>query len=95
MAQKHAIQSALDFLLSRSLDHFSVRQMRVLLACAQSAQTVRGLAKSMGVSRPAITRAADTLEKSKFLIRSPDKTDKRSVLLALTPAGKKFAAHFE
>ncbi|MDD2704135.1 MAG: MarR family transcriptional regulator [Acidocella sp.] len=72
-------------------DDLSVRALSVLLECAKGTQTVRGLAEALGINKPSITRAADRLQAEGWLRRDPDKADKRSVLLNLTPKGKTFA----
>lgn len=95
MPPKHQIKSALDFIRAREMDHLSFRQMRVLLACAEGAQTVRGLSSSLKISKPAVSRAADRLEWMGFLRREDDPKDGRSILITLTKSGQKFAANFE
>lgn len=95
MPPKHPIKSALDFIRAREMDHLSFRQMRVLLACAEGKQTVRGLSSLLKISKPAITRAANKLVGLNFLNRTSDPDDGRSVLLSLTKTGQKFAANFE
>lgn len=91
---RHQISGALEFLLADDHSDLTVRQLSTLLACAKQPQTVRGLAITMGVSKPAITRAADKLQGLKLLTRTPDKKDKRSVFLSLTKAGQAFASNF-
>ena len=93
--KKYHIRAALDFLRELELDTLTGRQMRVLLACRRSAQTVRGLAAALNLSKPAITRAADRLTAEGFLLREIDQKDRRSVNLILTPSGASLAAHFE
>lgn len=95
MAKKLPLKSTLDFLLSNKVDHLSVRQMRILLACSEEKQTVRGLAAFMQVNAPSVCRAAKKLEAMKLLMRQKDPWDHRSVLMSLTPAGHKFANRFE
>jgi DNA-binding MarR family transcriptional regulator len=85
---------SLDFLLAQKMDHLTTRQLAVLLACRDGAQTVRGLAEKMGVQKPAITRAADKLVEHDLIVRKHDPIDRRSVLISLTAAGKKFAKNF-
>ena len=88
------LKPALDFLLKHKVDDLTVRQLSVLIGCTQQERTVRDLATEMDVSKPAITRATNKLELRGFLKRRKDKNDRRSVLLTLTPAGRKFAANF-
>ncbi len=67
----------------------SVRQMAVVLTVYLSPppHTVRGLAAALNVSKPAITRALDRLEKLEFVRRKPDENDRRSVLVQRTVKG--------
>ncbi len=67
----------------------SVRQMAVVLTVHLSPppHTVRGLAAALNVSKPAITRALDRLEKLEFVRRKPDENDRRSVLVQRTVKG--------
>ncbi len=67
----------------------SARQMAVVLTVYLSPppHTVRGLARTLNVSKPAITRALDRLEKLEFVRRKPDESDRRSVLVQRTVKG--------
>ena len=67
----------------------SARQMAVVLTVYLSPppHTVRGLARTLNVSKPAITRALDRLEKLEFVKRKPDESDRRSVLVQRTVKG--------
>ena len=49
--------------------------------------TVRGLAKKLGVTKPAITRALDTMGKRKLLTRRRDEKDRRNVIIQRTVKG--------
>jgi DNA-binding MarR family transcriptional regulator len=70
----------------------SARQLGVFLTCylESEAQTVRGLAAKLGVSKPAITRALDRLTEFELVKRKTDPLDRRSVLVQRTPAGMAF-----
>ena len=70
----------------------SARQPGVFLTCylEAEAQTVRGLAARLGVSKPAITRALDRLTEFDLVKRKTDPLDRRSVLVQRTPAGMAF-----
>lgn len=70
----------------------SARQMAVFLICylQEGAHTVRGLAKKLNVSKPAITRALDRLGEFDLVRRKVDPLDRRSVLVQRTMKG---AAH--
>ena len=61
MPNPEGFKSAIDFLLAKQPD-LTIRQIGVLLNCAASSQTVRGLSAAMETSKPAITRAIDKLE---------------------------------
>ena len=76
-------------LVRRDGPDLSARQLAVFLTCYldPEAQTVRGLAAQLGVSKPAITRALDRLTEFDFVKRKTDPLDRRSVLVQRTPAG--------
>ena len=67
----------------------SARQFGVFLTCylETDAQTVRGLAATLDVSKPVISRALDRLADFDLVRRKADPTDRRSVLVQRTPAG--------
>lgn len=52
--------------------------------------TVRGLASTLGVARPVITRSADKLVDLGLISRVHDERDRRSVLLSARSAGRKY-----
>lgn len=56
--------------------------------------TVRGLAATLGVSKPAITRALDTLGGLDLLKRVRDEADRRNVLVQRTAKGSAFMQDF-
>ena len=70
----------------------SSRGLAIFLICCREGApaTVRGLAGEMQVSKPSVTRSIDRLETLGLLRRKPDVADRRSVLVALTPAGQGF-----
>ncbi len=74
----------------------SARQMAILLTVYISPppHTVRGLAKLLDISKPAVTRALDALSGLDLLKRQPDPADKRSILVARTVAGAVFLNEF-
>ncbi len=76
-------------LVRRDGPDLSARQLGVFLTCYldPEAQTVRGLAAQLGVSKPAITRALDRLTEFDLVKRKTDPLDRRSVLVQRTPAG--------
>lgn len=67
----------------------SMRQITLLLTVYLEAppHTVRDLAKKLGVSKPVITRALDSLGKLELLARRRDETDRRNVLVQRTVKG--------
>ena len=79
-------------LVRRAGPDLSARQMGVLLTCylEDEAQTVRGLAAKLDVSKPAITRALDRLSEFDLVRRKTDPLDRRSVLVQRTVAGNGF-----
>jgi DNA-binding MarR family transcriptional regulator len=64
----------------------------VFLTCylETEAQTVRGLAFRLNVSKPAITRALDRLAEFDLIRRKTDPLDRRSVLVQRTATGMAF-----
>ena len=67
----------------------SVRQMSILLTIYLEAppHTVRDLAKRLGVTKPVITRALDTMGKLELVSRRRDEKDRRNVLIQRTVNG--------
>ena len=70
----------------------SARQFGVFLTCylENDAQTVRGLAAALDVSKPVISRALDRLADFDLVRRKADPMDRRSVLVQRTPAGTSY-----
>ena len=50
-------------------------------------QTIRSLSKHLDISKAAVSRAVNTMEKYGFLRRMPDHKDKRSVIINRTVQG--------
>ncbi|EFG2885782.1 winged helix-turn-helix transcriptional regulator [Escherichia coli] len=67
----------------------TMRQMVVLMTIYldQPPHTVRGLAAKLGVAKPVISRALDTLGIQKFVTRQRDPRDRRNVLVRRTLQG--------
>jgi DNA-binding MarR family transcriptional regulator len=67
----------------------SSRQMAVLLTVylEPPPHTVRGLAAKLGVTKPVITRALDSMGRLGLLSRRRDTADRRNVLVQRTLAG--------
>jgi DNA-binding MarR family transcriptional regulator len=79
-------------LVRRDTKDLSARQLCVFLTCYLNdrAQTVRGLAEELNVSKPAITRALDRLTELGVAARKTDPADRRSVLVQRTTKGTAF-----
>jgi DNA-binding MarR family transcriptional regulator len=73
------------------------RQMALLLLVylTPGPHTVRGLAHILGVSKPVITRALNTLGTLGYLRRVRDEADRRNVFVAQTSMGQDFLERFE
>lgn len=72
------------------------RQTAILLSVylTDPPHTVRGLAKELGVAKPVVTRALDTMGRFGFLKRKRDEKDKRNVLIQRTVKGAVFLSDF-
>ena len=55
---------------------------------------MRGLARDLAMSKPAVSRALDTLGRLDFLSRKRDQADRRSVLVQRTVKGSNFLREF-
>ncbi|MFN8829265.1 MAG: MarR family transcriptional regulator [Labrys sp. (in: a-proteobacteria)] len=82
---------ALDLVQDQKPD-LSSRQIAILLTVylEPPPHTVRGLAQKLGVTKPVITRALDTLGKMKLTTRRRDDADRRNVIIQRTVAGALF-----
>jgi len=82
--------------LNRTLPDLTTRQFALFLEVylAPPPHTVRGLAKTLAMSKPAVTRAVDRLEKLEFVRRRTDEQDKRSVLVQRSVKGSVFMREF-
>ena len=74
----------------------SARQMAILLTVylTEPPHTVRGLARALNVSKPAVTRALDRLGELGFARRKPDEADRRNVLIQRTVKGSVYLSEF-
>ncbi|MEJ8570873.1 MarR family transcriptional regulator [Microbaculum marinum] len=70
-------------------DDLSSRQMAILLTIYLETppHTVRGLAARLGVTKPVITRALDTMGAKGLVNRRRDETDRRNVIIQRTVKG--------
>ncbi len=86
------LRTAIVELVRRDGPDLSARQLAVFLNSylESEAQTVRGLAARLAVSKPAITRALDRLAEFDLIRRKIDPLDRRSVLVQRTATGQAF-----
>jgi len=82
---------ALSLVQGRSPD-LSVRQVSILITIYLDPQphTVRALAAKLGVTKPVITRALDTMGRQGLVSRKRDPSDRRNVLVQRTVNGALF-----
>ena len=86
------LRRAIVALVRRDGPDLTARQLGVFLICylEGEAQTVRGLAAKLKISKPAITRALDRLAEFDLVRRKKDPLDRRSVLVQRTVSGAAF-----
>ena len=74
----------------------SSRQLALLLTVylTPPPHTVRGLASTLNISKPAISRALDRLGRLGFIRRKRDDADRRNVLVQRTVKGSVFLTEF-
>jgi DNA-binding MarR family transcriptional regulator len=72
----------------------TARQLALLMTVYMTPppHTVRGLAEHLDITKPAVTRALDTLSKYGFLRRKKDEEDLRNVLVQRTAKGSVYLA---
>lgn len=82
--------------IRRKAPDLSARQMAMLLTVylAPAPHTVRGLARLLEISKPAVTRAIDRLSGLELVRRKVDEKDRRSVLIQRTVRGSVFLREF-
>ena len=70
----------------------TARQLAILLTIYLDPppHTVRGLAKHLGVTKPVITRALDTMGQMNLVSRRRDERDRRNVLIQRTVEGANY-----
>ena len=95
-AIKGWMQALISYVRSGQPD-LTNRQMALLMLVYQTSgpHTVRGLAQILGVSKPVITRALNTLGTLGYLRRVRDEADRRNVFVAKTSIGQEFLDRFE
>lgn len=74
----------------------TLRQQAILMHIYLKPQphTVRGLAHALNITKPAVTRAIDTLSSLDLVRRKKDSNDLRNVLLQRTVKGSVFLSEF-
>ena len=95
-ALKSWMQTLIRYVRSGQPD-LTNRQMALMLLVylTPGPHTVRGLANVLGVSKPVITRALNTLGALGYLRRVRDEADRRNVFVAKTNTGQEFLDSFE
>ena len=73
------------------------RQMALLMLVylTPGPHTVRGLARTLGVSKPVVTRALNTLGSLGYLRRERDQDDRRNVFVVRTNDGAEYLEGFK
>jgi DNA-binding MarR family transcriptional regulator len=68
---------------------FTLRQLTILLTVylEPPPHTIRGLASKLGVTKPVITRALDSMGKLEIISRRRDEEDRRNVIVQRTVKG--------
>lgn len=74
----------------------SARQTAVLLHVylSKDVHGIKELAESLQISKPAVCRAVDALEKEKLVKRKPDRHDRRHILVTQTAKGQTYLGRF-
>ncbi len=82
--------------LKKEAPDLTTRQMAILLTVylTPPPHTVRGLAKSLNISKPAVTRALDRLGRLELARRKRDEDDRRNVLVQRTVKGSVYLSEF-
>lgn len=72
------------------------RQMALLMLIylTPGPHTVRGIASALGVSKPVVTRALNTLGSLGYLRRERDQDDRRNIFVVRTKDGTNFLENF-
>lgn len=73
----------------------TLAQCHVLLELADSTLSLTGLSELLGLDRSTLSRTVDGLVKTGLVERSDDPSDRRTLRLALTPAGMAKVAYID
>ncbi len=89
------MNALIDYVRSGQPD-LTNRQMALLMLAYRTPgpHTVRGLARTLAVSKPVVTRALNRLGSLGYLARQRDEHDRRNVFVATTDAGAVFLDRF-
>lgn len=91
----HWMRTLVDYVRSGKPD-LTNRQMALMMTVYINAgpHTVRGLAETLNVSKPVITRALNKLSALGYLRRERDAADRRNIFITRTPKGAEFLDAF-
>ncbi|MCT4404837.1 MarR family transcriptional regulator [Leuconostoc falkenbergense] len=106
MSETNEIMAALNHFVQEYASHSEVitstagqninaTQAHLLMLLRTQSLTNTQLATSVGLSRPAITKAIKNLIAHNYVIATIDDTDKRSTFYSLTPVGDQLAVRHE
>ncbi len=89
------MRTLVDYVRSGKPD-LTNRQMALMMTVyiGPGPHTVRGLAETLHVSKPVITRALNKLSALGYLRRERDAADRRNIFVARTPKGAEFLDGF-
>lgn len=92
----HIWRKALTTSFREDRPDLSARQMAIMLDVylTEAPHTVRGLARRLNISKPAVVRALDVLGRADFLKRRRDQADRRNVLIQRTISGSVYLREF-
>ncbi|MCC6858793.1 MAG: MarR family transcriptional regulator [Bryobacterales bacterium] len=98
----HALTSSLGRVLEQALleevagTQITVSQLRLLKLVARAeSQTIGDVANFLGISNAAASKAADRLVRRKLIRRTEGASDRRSIELSLTEAGRRLVAQYD
>lgn len=74
----------------------SARQLAIMMTVYIDPKqyTIKALSQRLAISKPAVSRAIDALEKLEFVRRAQDVKDRRIVFITRTPKGYEFLGQF-